>query len=113
LRRLDIFVKGEYKHGKVIYPNNTNYELRDHESYLSCAKNVVEGKEIDTLGSNSYLKSASKGIFGPVSINKFVKFPDAFPLESMHGLDLGLFKNFNHLFFYQANKNKPYYKGSF
>ncbi len=97
----------------MIYPNNINYKLRDHESFLSCAKNVVEGKEIDTLGSNPYLKPASKGIFGPVSINKFVQFPEAFPLESMHALDLGLFKNFNHLFFNQANKHKPYYLGNF
>ena len=85
--------------------------MRDHDSYINCAKNVEEGKELDTLGTNPYAKPATKGIFGPVLINKFVKFPEGFPLESMHALDLGLFKNFNNLFFHPTNKHERYYLG--
>ena len=38
--------KGARNNPKVIYPNNPSYPLRDHDSYINCAKNAVEGKAV-------------------------------------------------------------------
>ena len=102
---------GLYKYGKIIYPQNISYPLRDHKSFINSAQNVVDGIELDILGSNPGLKPSSNGILGPVKLAEFVKLPVALPLETMHALDLGIFKNFNDLFFHNENRREDFYLG--
>ena len=108
-----IFIyKGLYKYGKIIYPYNHNgYELRDHNSFVISGQNVIDGKELDKLGTNPTLKPSSNGILGPVKISQYIKLPGGAPIDSMHALDLGLFKNLNELFFNSDNKKEPFYLG--
>ena len=71
----------------------------------------MDGNELDKLGTNPTLKPSSNGILGPVKISQLIKLPGGAPIDSMHALDLGLFKNLNELFFNSDNKKEPFYLG--
>jgi hypothetical protein len=64
------------------------------------------------LGKNPTLKPSSNGILGSVNISKHIELPGGVPIDSMHALDLGLFKNLNEIFFNKANKNELFYLGN-
>ena len=81
--------------------------MRTHESYIKCGINAKDGIDLDMIGTNP----SCKGIFGPITISNVVKLPAAFPLEAMHAICLGIFKNFNLLFFSSQNKEAAYYLG--
>jgi hypothetical protein len=63
------------------------------------------------LGTNPLQNPACKGIFGPINLSKLVKLPAAFPLESMHAICLGIFKQYNYFFFSTYYKDEPFYLG--
>jgi hypothetical protein len=71
----------------------------------------MQGLEIDMLGTNPLQNPASKGIYGPIRISDFVELPAAFPLESMHAICLGIFKQYNCFFFSTFYKNEQFYLG--
>lgn len=63
------------------------------------------------IGTNPTLKASSNGILGPVNISHHIELPGGAPIDSMHALDLGLFKNLNEIFFNKANKKESFYLG--
>ncbi len=85
--------------------------MRTHESYVTAGLNAEQGLEIDMIGTNPLQKPACKGIFGPINLTNHVKVPAAFPLEGMHAICLGIFKQYNYFFFSTRYKDELYYLG--
>ena len=65
-------------------------------------------KEYSQLGSDSF---PYMGLKGEALISKFIHFPNGILIDSMHLIDLGIFKRIMSILFDTFNKDQIYYMG--
>jgi hypothetical protein len=51
------------------------------------------------------------GLKGEAEISEYIHFPEGILIDSMHLIDLGIFKRFMSIFFDRFNKDKDFYLG--
>ena len=78
----------------------TDYPLREFEDF---ANDYLEGLENDPVN----------GLKGEIEIFDMLKIPNSIPIDYMHMVCLGIFKNFLKLWFDPINKKEDYYIGNF
>lgn len=92
--------KGTYStfHKKMIYSQN-NFDARSTESFNASA----------LIGTENLPRY---GIRGKTKLSEFINFPDSLPIDYMHLLCLGIFKNIFKKWFDSKNKQSKFYIGS-
>ena len=81
-------------------PCSFEYSSRNKESFEAHSK----------LGADD---CPYMGIFGPTKLSNYVEFPSAIVLDKMHLIDLGQFKRYlTMLFFNSDNKFEDYYRNT-
>lgn len=85
-------------HKRIQLYCQTDFELRDHEHF------VVRGIEADSEGTTD-------GIHGSTILSEFLYLPNSIPIDYMHLLCLGLFKNILKNFFCSSNHKELFYIG--
>lgn len=81
----------------MIY-EQTDYPLRENEDFEN---DYVDGTENDPVN----------GLKGGIKIFDMINVPDSIPIDYMHMVCLGIFKNLLKLWFDPLNKKEDYYIG--
>lgn len=82
---------------KMLYDQKV-YELRDSISYQTDAEHGTEEDPVN-------------GLKGKIKLSRIIDIPMAFPIDYMHLICLGLFKNLLTKWFDKSNSKKEYYIG--
>ena len=78
--------------------SNKEFPLRTSTQYKNCYNQTKDG-------------IYEYGFMGKPLLNDILEFPNSLPIDYMHLICLGTFKNFTKFWFDSKNKRMPYYIG--